>query len=71
MAAEAAAVHRPASQVARELMREFVQRQREARAYEAFLADKVQASRVSLDSGQGINHDVVETEFARRRAAAQ
>jgi hypothetical protein len=30
--AEAAAVHRPASQVLRELMREFVRRQREARA---------------------------------------
>lgn len=31
--AETEAAHRPASQVLRELMREFVQRQREAREY--------------------------------------
>ena len=31
--AEAEAAHRPASQVLRELMREFVQRQRESREY--------------------------------------
>ena len=39
--AEAAASHRPASQIVRELMREFVQRQREAREHEAFLRGKV------------------------------
>ena len=33
--AEAEAAHRPASQVLRELMREFVQRQRESREYDA------------------------------------
>ena len=33
--AEAEAAHRPASQVVRELMREFVERQRQAREYEA------------------------------------
>jgi predicted transcriptional regulator len=35
--AEAQASHRPASQVVRELMREFVDRQQKARDYEAFL----------------------------------
>jgi predicted transcriptional regulator len=37
--AEAEAAHRPASQVLRELMREFVQRQRESREYDARLRD--------------------------------
>ncbi|SIT68531.1 hypothetical protein SAMN04487768_1484 [Burkholderia sp. b13] len=35
--AEAKATHHPASQVVRDLMRDFVQRQREAREYDAFL----------------------------------
>jgi hypothetical protein len=37
---EAEAAHRPASQIVLELMREFVRRQREARAYDAFLRKK-------------------------------
>ncbi len=41
----AAAVHRPASQILRELMREFVQRQRETQEYDAFLRRKVEAGR--------------------------
>lgn len=69
--AAAAAAHRPASQVARELMREYVQRQRQAREYEDFLSAKVEASRRSLHAGEGIDNAEVEVEFARRRAAAQ
>ena len=42
--AEAEALDRPASQVVRELMREFIQRQQESRAYDAFVAEKVQAA---------------------------
>jgi predicted transcriptional regulator len=38
--AEAEASHRPASQVVRELMRDFVERQRQAREYDAFLRAK-------------------------------
>jgi predicted transcriptional regulator len=38
--AEAQASHRPASQVVRELMREFVDRQSKAREYETFLRAK-------------------------------
>jgi predicted transcriptional regulator len=34
--AEAEASHRPASQIVREMMRQFVQTQRESREYEAF-----------------------------------
>ena len=66
--AEAEASHRPASQVLRELMREFVQRQREARAYDEFLRGKVEAGRVSMRTGQGRSNDDVEAEFATRRA---
>lgn len=66
--AEAEAAHRPASQVVRELMREFVQRQREARAYDEFLRQKVEAGRVSMRAGLGRSNEAVEAEFAARRA---
>lgn len=49
--AEAEATHRPASQIVRELMRDFVLRQREAREYDAFLRDKVEAARASMRAG--------------------
>jgi hypothetical protein len=45
---EAEAAHQPASQVARELFREYVQRQREARDYDNFLRQKVEAGRASM-----------------------
>jgi len=67
--AEAAEAHRPASQVVRELMREFVETQRRAREYEAFLGQKVAAARASLQSGEGVDHDAVRELFAARRAA--
>lgn len=66
--AEAEASHRPASQVMRELMRDFVQRQREAREYDAYLRSKVEAGRASMRAGQGRSNDEVETEFACHRA---
>jgi len=66
--AEAEAAHRPASQVVRELMREFVQRQREARDYDEFLSQKVEAGRVSMRAGLGRSNEAVEAEFAARRA---
>jgi len=66
--AEAEAMHRPASQVLRELMREFVQRQRETREYDEFLGAKVDAARASVKAGQGRSNDEVEVKFAKRRA---
>ena len=66
--AEAEASHRPASQIMRELMREFVQRQREAREYDTFLRGKVEAGRASMRAGQGRSNDEVEAEFVSRRA---
>lgn len=67
--AEAEAAHRPASQVLRELMREFVKRQREAREYEEFLCRKVEAGRASMRAGLGRPNEEVEAEFAARRAS--
>jgi predicted transcriptional regulator len=61
--AAAEASHRPASQVVRELMREFVQRQ-----HTAFLQSKVDAARTSVHAGQGRSNEAVEADFAARRA---
>lgn len=65
--AEAEAAHRPASQVLRELMREFVQHQREAREYDAFLHSKVEFARTSMHAGSGRSNDEVEATFSARR----
>jgi len=66
--AEAEATHRPASQVMRELMREFVQRRREEREYDEFLHRKVEIARASMRAGRGRSNEEVEAEFAARRA---
>lgn len=62
--AAAQASHRPASQVVRELMREFVQQQDQS----AFLQQKVEAARVSVRKGEGRSNEEVEADFAARRA---
>ncbi|WP_110641217.1 antitoxin of toxin-antitoxin stability system [Salinicola sp. CPA57] len=67
--AEADAVHRPASQVARELMREYVERQREARERDEFLRRKVEKARASMRAGRGRPNDELEAEAAARRTA--
>jgi hypothetical protein len=66
--AEAEASHRPASQIVRDMMREFVQRQREAREYDAFLRSKVEVARVSMRSDNGRSNEEIEAKFAARRA---
>ena len=66
--AEAEAAHQPASQVARELFREYVRRQREAREYDNFLRQKVEAGRASIRAGKGATNDEVEAASAARRA---
>ncbi|KAA0984000.1 antitoxin of toxin-antitoxin stability system [Pseudomonas sp. ANT_J12] len=68
--AEAEASHRPASQIVRDMMRQFVQKQRESREYEAFLQRKVDIARASISAGEGLTNDEVEAEFAARRARA-
>jgi predicted transcriptional regulator len=67
--AEAEASHRPASQVARELMREFVELQRRARECDEFLRAKVDTARGQIASGQVPSDADVEARFAARRAA--
>lgn len=67
--AEAEAAHRPASQVVRELMREYVRARREARGYDAFLDRKVAIARDERERGLGSPNDEVEAVFAARRAA--
>lgn len=66
--AEVEAIHRPASQVVRELMRDFVKNQREAREYDDFLRHKVESARTSMRAGLGQSNEEVEAEFAARRA---
>lgn len=66
--AETDALHRPASQVVRELMREFVERQRLKREHSAFVERKVALARTSMRAGRGDGNDEVELEFANRRA---
>ena len=66
--AEAEAAHRPASQVVRDLMREFVRRQQDDREYDAFLRRKVEAARSSARGGRGRSNDDVEAMFVARRA---
>jgi predicted transcriptional regulator len=66
--AEAQASDRPASQVVRELMREFVKTRQAARDYETFLHGKVAKARLSIEAGVGRSQDEVEADFAARRA---
>jgi predicted transcriptional regulator len=66
--AAAEANHRPASQVVRELMREFVQRQQEQREHGDFLHRKVDAARASVNEERGRSNEAVEADFAARRA---
>jgi len=60
--------HRPASQIVREMMREFIQSQREAREYDAFLRNKVDIARDSMRADNGRSNEEVESKFATRRA---
>jgi hypothetical protein len=68
--AETEALHRPASQVIRELMREFIERQRHKREHSAFVERKVAAARASMQAGQGYDNDEIEADFVNRRARA-
>lgn len=65
--AEAAATHRPASQVVRDLMRDFVREQRQRRDHAAFLNKKVELARASVRDGCGRSNETVEADFEARR----
>ena len=68
--AEAEALDRPASQVVRELMREFIQKQQESRAYDEFVAVKMARARVDIEAGREVSNEEVATKFGALRAAA-
>lgn len=65
--AAAKAVHRPASQVMRDLMCDFI-RQQQTREHDEFVQLKIAVARASLEAGRGRSNDDVEAEFAARRA---
>ncbi|RWB36703.1 MAG: antitoxin of toxin-antitoxin stability system [Mesorhizobium sp.] len=66
--AETEADHRPASQVVRELMRDYIERRREEREYDEFLRRKVEVAGASMRAGRGRTNDEIEADFAARRA---
>ncbi|WP_206612692.1 antitoxin of toxin-antitoxin stability system [Paenirhodobacter populi] len=66
MAATAAA-DRPASQVVRELMRDYIERQRQAQEYRAYLDRKVEVARAQRDAGQYVTNADVEAQAIARR----
>ena len=51
-------------------MREFVESQRKAEGYDAFLGRKIEAARKSVDAERGRSDAAVDADFAARRAAA-
>ncbi|MFK8257990.1 antitoxin of toxin-antitoxin stability system [Erwinia sp. AnSW2-5] len=67
--AAAKAAHRPASQVMRELMREYIQREEQKQAYDVYLAQKVEKGRQNIHEGRSLSNDEVEAQFAARRNA--
>lgn len=62
--AEAAATDRPASQLVREFMREYIERRRQEREHDAWFRQQVQEA--LDDSRPGIPHDEVMTEAEAR-----
>ncbi len=61
--AEAEAADRPASQIVRELMRDFVQKRKDERDYEDFYRRKVEKARKSIDAGIGFTNEEVSAEM--------
>lgn len=66
--AAAEEAHRPAAQVVRELMRDYVERRQQAQEYNEFLRRKVELARASMRAGRGRSNEDVEAEAAARRA---
>jgi hypothetical protein len=64
--AEAAEVDRPASQIVRELMKDFVKGQVDRRNHDEFVRRKVELARRSMDAGIGRSDEEVSASFARK-----
>ena len=67
--AEAAAADRPASQIVRQMMRDFIRQRQEERDYDAFYRRKVERALRSVEAGDVLSEEEVRAEFARRREA--
>lgn len=65
--AAAESVHRPASQVLRELMRDFIAKQREELEYEEFLHQKVELARTSFRKGLFLTNEDVNSRMQAKR----
>jgi len=68
--AAASAADRLAPEVVRDMMRDYVERQREAPEYDAFLQRKVDRARRSLVEEGGVVNEAVTAWFAELRAKA-
>jgi len=66
--AETTAADRPAAQVLRELMRDYISHRRKAREYDEFLRRKIETARASMRAGIGTPQEEIEAETALRRA---
>lgn len=66
--AEAAAADRPAAQIMREFMREFIQKQKDEREYKEFLRRKVEKAKGQMLRGEYRSSEEVEAYFAELRA---
>ena len=64
----AQASHRPASQILREMMRDFIQRQSEAHEYKNYLQQKVAQARSEIIAGHYSSAEEVELRATERRA---
>jgi hypothetical protein len=62
--AEAAADDRPAAQVVRQLMRDYIEQRRHAREYDAYLRRKVEVARADKAAGRGYSNEDIEAEFS-------
>ncbi|MDR2212232.1 MAG: antitoxin of toxin-antitoxin stability system [Pseudomonadales bacterium] len=69
--AAVAAADRPASQVVRELMRDYIEQRSQAHEYAEFLRRKVDAGRADFRAGRTFTNDEVAAKFAARRAATR
>lgn len=63
----AASEDRPASQIMRELMRDYIEQRHQDSEYERYLHRKVEAGRASMRAGRGRSNDRVEAVFAAKR----
>lgn len=65
--AEAAADDRPAAQVVRELMRNYIEQRRQAREYDIYLRRKVEVARADKAAGRVFSNEEIEAEFSAAR----